>query len=122
LKFLYPILVSTVIALLMATANILLKMVSAVETDTGIEMYTASPIKFLISIGLFFGVFLLYPYVLRFYPMSIVFPCYTGITVLLIMLSGAFLFDEKIALPQIAGSILLVIGIALISYTNTLDH
>ena len=108
--------------MLLTTANILLKMVSAVETETGIEMYTASPIKLLISSGLFFGIFLLYPFVLRFYPISVVFPCYTGITVLLVMLSSALLFDEKIGLPQLAGSVLLVIGIALISYTKTPAH
>jgi multidrug transporter EmrE-like cation transporter len=115
LNYVYPILASAVLAVLLATANVLLKMVSAVETDTGIEMYIASPMKILFSISLYFGVFLLYPYVLRLYPMSIVFPVYLGLTIMLIMLSGVVLFDEKIALSQIAGSVLLVIGIALIS-------
>jgi small multidrug resistance pump len=123
LNYLYPILASAVLAGLLTSANILMKMVSAVETDTYIGMYLASPVKILISSGLFFGVFLLIPYILRFFPMTIIFPCYTGITVLLIMVAGTVLFDEKVALPQIAGSILLVISIALISYTNnTVDH
>ena len=107
---------------MLTTANILMKKVSAVETNTYIEMYTASPLKMLVASGLFFGVFLLIPFVLRFFPMTIVFPCYTGITMLLIMLAGTVIFDEKVALPQIAGSILLVIGIALISYTKTPVH
>lgn len=115
----YAILWAVILAVLLTTANILLKMISAANADSGLDMYLASPVKLLVAIALYFLVFLAYPYLLRFYPMNIIFPSYTGLTVLLVAASGAVFFGEKMGPSQLVGVALLVAGIVCITLNSS---
>jgi small multidrug resistance pump len=117
----YAIIVSALLALLLTASNILLKIASSSNTNSIIEMYISNAGKIFIALSIYFSVFLAYPYVLRFFPVSIIFPIYTGLAMLFVMISGGVFFSEKIHLTQYIGALLLISGIVLIAYPNPIE-
>jgi small multidrug resistance pump len=118
---LYAFFVAALLALLLTVSHILLKITSTSSSNSAIDMYIDNAGKILIALVIYFGVFLIYPYVLRFFPISVIFPIYTGLTMLLVMISGSAFFGEKIQLIQYIGAVLLVSGIALITYPSPIE-
>ena len=111
-------LASTSLAVCLVVANILLRMIADNKSVSGLEMYLENPGKLLLALTLYFGVFLAYPMILKFYPMNIVFPVYTGLAVLLVTLAGACLFGENLHPIQYVGIALLVLSVACLTIPN----
>ncbi len=121
MKSAYALLVAFCLAFLLTVSNVLLKRISASNQQSVIEMYSHSFGKLVVALGIYFAVFLIYPYVLRYFPVSIVFPVYTGLAILMVMLAGVVFFGEKIQLLQCLGAAFLIIGIAFIAFAGDTD-
>lgn len=118
MKALAAIGVSTALATLLAISHALLKKASTASHVSGLEFYLHNAWLIALALLIYVAVFFAYPYVLRFFPISVIFPTYTGLTVLLVMLFGSLAFGERILFGQYVGAALLIAGIALISLTG----
>jgi small multidrug resistance pump len=115
---LYAIFFAALLAIALTIANIFLKLAASAGQQTVYELYTNNIGKISIALFFYFGVFLVYPLLLKYFPLNVIFPVYTGLTILFVTFAGAFLFQEKFALHQFVGIALLIIGIVLISWTS----
>ena len=111
-------LVSLGFALVLAVSNALMKVVSLSPEESIVEAYAANYGKLFVAVSIYFAVFCAYPFALRFFPMSIIFPAYTGMSVFLVMLTGAWYFNEPVSPLQYVGAGLLVAGVALITFNG----
>ncbi len=68
----------------------------------------------LLALALYGGVFLWYLDALRRFDMSVLFPVYTGITLILVALVGVLVFGERLAWAQMGGVLLIVAGVFLL--------
>lgn len=66
------------------------------------------------ALALYGGVFLWYLHALRSFDMAVLFPTYTGITLILVALAGALVFGERLAVTQFAGVVLIAAGVFLL--------
>ena len=99
-------------------AHAFLKSAADGDHQSAIELYTQNIGKIGTALFFYFGVFLIYPVLLRYYPLNLFFPIYTGLTILFVAVAGNLFFDEKFTALQIAGMGFLIIGIALISQAS----
>jgi len=84
-KFIYALLVSLTLAILLTISHMILKYVSVASTKSGIDFYIDNAVNILFALLIYLFVFLVYPYVLRFFSISLVFPIYTGLSIVLVM-------------------------------------
>lgn len=76
----------------------------------------AMGIKALIGFIAYIGSFLIYTfYIIKNFDLSYIFPIITGITQVLVILAGVFIFKEQINSWAIGGIILIIIGITLLN-------
>ncbi len=68
-----------------------------------------------IAIGLYGFIFLYYAYVLQTVAIAVLYPIYTGLSIILVLLMGAGWFGEVISLWQLLGCALIIGGIFLVS-------
>ncbi|MBS0321481.1 MAG: hypothetical protein JSR18_13135 [Proteobacteria bacterium] len=68
----------------------------------------------LLALSLYGGVFLWYLDALRRFDMSVLFPVYTGLTLILVALVGVLAFGERLAWAQMLGVLLIVGGVFLL--------
>jgi len=106
------------LAVTLSIANILLKSAAAAGNSTGLEMYFQNYGKIGAALCLYTGVFFIYPLMLRIFPLNILFPVYTGLTILAVAISGILFFDEKLNLFQYLGLLFLVSGIFLMTLST----
>jgi small multidrug resistance pump len=66
----------------------------------------------LVLYGLIFAV---YTYLLRWFELSLIYPLYTGLSVVLVFLTGVYFFAETMTPQRAGGMALIVLGVALIS-------
>ena len=67
------------------------------------------------ALALYGGVFVWYLHALRSFDMAVLFPIYTGLTLVLVALVGVLLFGERLSAAQGAGIVLIVVGVFLLT-------
>lgn len=105
---------SLLLAALLTLAQVLFKLF-AVTSKTGplLAMSKLAPLAGALTI--YFVVFFLYAYLLRKYELALLYPTYTGLSVLLTFGAGVLLFREQVTLRMLVGCALLVIAVFLIA-------
>ena len=113
----FLIVVSVLLALLLTISHVLFKVTANtfVEGQTLKAFYGNNIGKLLASLTLYFFVFVAYPYILRFFELSSFFPIYTSFTLLFVTIAGFLVFKEAPETRQIAGCVLLLIAVILIT-------
>lgn len=102
------------LALLLAGAQVLFKYFASSKTsDETSVLVHFMPLAG--ALGLYFTVFVLYALVLKRYPLSLIYPTYTALSVLLTYAAGIFIFREPPTLRGIAGLALLTVAVGLLS-------
>ena len=119
MKSLYVICFAALLATALAIANVFLKLAAGTASQSAIELYTNNAGKIATALFFYFGVFLIYPLMLRHFPLNVLFPVYTGFTILFVTMAGAIIFDEKLLPHQYFGMALLIAGTFLISRVPT---
>lgn len=73
-------------------------------------------IKAMLGFIAYIGSFVIYTfYIIRTFDLSYIFPIITGITQVLVILAGVFIFKEQLSIYGIGGIVLIIIGIALLN-------
>lgn len=106
-----------VIALLMQASVPVVFKISALSTPThGSVLNMIGPLFFL-GVALFGGRILLWHWLLRFYPLSILHPL-QSLSLIALLLFGYILFDETITVNNIIGSIIIIVSLSLMPFAE----
>lgn len=101
------------LALILASSHALLKWITTQSHESYFQLLWAQWPLILLAIGLYGFVFFYYILVLRSSPVSTLYPVYTGLSVLMVLLAGRFLFQEVVTPYQVAGAGFILLGIVL---------
>lgn len=99
---------------LLASSHGLLKWAARHATPGPFSIFSKHSIGIGASLGIYGLVMLLYIYVLRTQDITKLYPAYTGLSILLVLLIGVLFFHEKLTKLQITGCVAIIIGICLI--------
>lgn len=102
-----------VLATLLASSHGLLKWVSSQPHDNYIQMLLANWKAVFAALSVYGFIFFYYILVLRSSPVSILYPVYTGLSVLFVLLIGRLVFSEPLTSVQVFGAALVLAGIIL---------
>jgi small multidrug resistance pump len=80
-----------------------------------LDMLLSNWFLFLVAVSLYGFVFIYYTAALRYQKLALLYPLYTGLSVILVFAAGVLYFGETVSSIQITGCILLIFGIFLIS-------
>jgi len=67
------------------------------------------------ALTLYFAVFVVYTFALQQLSISFLFPVYTGLCVIFVFIAGVTLFQEPVTAKGIAGCLIIVLGVWLMS-------
>lgn len=112
-KYLVLLMHATILATLLATSHAVLKWVSVQAHDNYGHLLLSEWKGVLLALSLYGFIFFYYIVVLRSSPVTILYPVYTGLSVLLVLLVGHIVFSEPISPAQILGAGFVLIGIVL---------
>ncbi|NNC36694.1 MAG: hypothetical protein HKO02_04495 [Hyphomonadaceae bacterium] len=115
MKSLSAIACAALLAFALSVAHAILKSAADGPQQSAFELYTQNVGKIGVALIFYFSVFLIYPLFLRYFPLNLFFPIYTGLTILFVAIAGKMFFDENFSTIQILGMTFIVIGIALMS-------
>ncbi len=101
------------LAFLLASSHALLKWISVQAHSSYLQLLLEQWRYVFVSLALYGLVFFYYILVLRSSPVSTLYPVYTGLSVLLILLAGRFIFQESVTVWQVCGAGLILAGIVL---------
>lgn len=104
---------AVVLASLLAFSHGVLKWVSSQAHSDYLELMLSQWKLVLFALSIYGLVFFYYILVLRSSPISTLYPVYTGLSVLCVMLIGRLVFQETISPNQILGAGLILAGIVL---------
>lgn len=104
---------ATLLALLLASSHALLKWVSTQAHENYLQLLLTQWKLIFLSLSIYGFVFFYYIVVLRSSPISTLYPIYTGLSVLLVLLAGRFLFSEPVSSWQVLGGFFILLGILL---------
>jgi small multidrug resistance pump len=99
-------------ALLALSHSILRHVAGRGANDSAPDMLREHWPLVLMAIGLYGLVFLLYLLALRTERMSLLYPTYTGLSVLLVAACAVLVFGESLRPAQVAGAVLVAVGLA----------
>jgi multidrug transporter EmrE-like cation transporter len=102
------------LALVLALSHAILKWVSRQPHAGFADLLARNGLPVAFALALYGGVFVWYLHALRTFDMAVLFPTYTGLTLILVALVGVAWFGESIALPQFAGIALIAAGVFLL--------
>lgn len=103
------------LALMLALSHVCMKSFSA-SLDLGVKDFIWTEWhRILISIGLYAGVFIYYVVVLKRVDLSILYPLYTVLSLIMVILLSAYFFQERLAWSQLLGVLLASAGVFLIA-------
>jgi small multidrug resistance pump len=102
------------LAAVLTVAHAILKWATREPHASFIELLQARGLWVVVALALYGGVFLWYLDALRRFQMSLLFPLYTGLTLVLVSVVGVVAFGEKLALPQMGGIALIIAGMFLL--------
>lgn len=103
-----------ILAFLLASSHALMKWISLQAHDNYLDLLLRQWPPILLSLFIYGVVFFYYILVLRSSPISTLYPIYTGLSVLFVLLVGALLFKEAVSIWQVMGAALILAGITLI--------
>jgi small multidrug resistance pump len=101
------------LASLLAFSHGILKWVSIQAHDGYWQLLLTQWKGVLVALSIYGFIFFYYIVVLRSSPVSILYPVYTGLSVLLVLLAGRFVFQEPVGTAQVAGAVCILAGIVL---------
>ena len=106
------------LAALLASSHGVLKWVSVQPHEDYFELLLAQWKYILLALTIYGVVFFYYILVLRSSPISSLYPIYTGLSVLAVMLVGRIVFSETISLVHGIGAALVLSGIMVIGWNS----
>ncbi len=99
---------SLALAATLSTSHALLKMSATREAvDLAYVLQVAS------ALSLYGVVFAVYSWLLRKYELGALYPTYTGLSVIAVVLIGSLFFDERLTSSRLLGMVTIAIGIGL---------
>ena len=104
---------AALLAFLLASSHALLKWVSIQTHDNYLQLLLSQWKAIGAALSIYGVVFFYYIVVLRGSPVSTLYPVYTGLSVLMVLLAGRFLFGEPVGTGQMLGAVFILIGIGL---------
>jgi len=103
-------------AAILSLAQMFFKFVSMGQGEASIVKTYVDNVGYLIvALTLYFGCFLIYPAILKHYPLNVFFPISTAATLVLVSLVGWLVFKEPITVKIALGMGFLLIGTFLVS-------
>ncbi len=105
---------TVLLALLLAASHGILKWVSLQPHESYLRLLLEYWYAVLLALSVYGFVFFYYILVLRTTPVSILYPIYTGLSVMFVLLIGHSVFSEPVSVAQVMGIVLVVVGIVLI--------
>lgn len=99
---------------LLASSHGLLKWAAQHSTNQPFSILSKHSLGVGASLGIYGLVMLLYIHVLRSQDITKLYPAYTGLSILLVLLIGVIFFREKLAKLQMIGCLLIIAGIYLV--------
>lgn len=102
------------LAIVLTAAHAILKWSTRQPHDSFMALLAARGPWVLLALMLYGGVFLWYLDALRRFEMALLFPIYTGLTLVMVSLVGVLAFGERLALPQMGGIVLIIAGMFLL--------
>lgn len=111
--------ISIILYLILSVGGLILVKSGSSNVTIAIENGTfnfAMGIKAMLGFIAYIGSFLIYTfYIIKNFDLSYIFPIITGITQVLVILAGVFIFKEQLNSWGICGIILILIGITLLN-------
>ena len=101
------------LALLLATSHAILKWVSVQAHDNYLQLLLSQWKGVVLALSVYGFIFFYYIVVLRSSPVSILYPVYTCLSVLYVLLVGRFIFAEPVSAVQVLGAGFILTGIVL---------
>ena len=117
-KFIPLVIHAFVLATLLASSHGVLKWVSVQPHDDYFELLLAQWKYILLALTIYGLVFFYYIFVLRSSPISSLYPIYTGLSVLFVIVIGSVVFSEPITSFQVFGSALVLTGIVMMGWNS----
>ena len=106
---------SVFLAALLVFAHGLLKWVAQYPADNYVALLLARwPIIFF-SMGLYGFVFFYYAHLLKRLDITQLYPAYTGLSIVFLMIMGVVVFGESVSFIQMAGCVMIIGGIFCVS-------
>jgi small multidrug resistance pump len=102
-----------ILASLLASSHALLKWVSVQPNSGYVDMLFSQWKGIFAALALYGFIFFYYIVVLRSSPVSILYPVYTGLSVLFVLLAGRYIFSEPLSSLQVIGAGFVLAGIVL---------
>lgn len=112
-KYIWILSHALILATLLATSHAVLKWVSVQAHDNYVNMLLGQWKAVFLALALYGFIFFYYIVVLRSSPVSILYPVYTGLSVLFVLLVGRFVFSEPLSTAQVLGAGCILAGIVL---------
>ena len=103
------------LSLLLALSHGILRWIAGQRSVSYWSMLVEYWIWFALALSIYGIVFLYYTYVLRTVGIALLYPVYTGLSIILVFLVGVFYFNESVSVAQIAGCLLIVLGVVLVA-------
>jgi multidrug transporter EmrE-like cation transporter len=102
------------LAVVLSLSHALLKWVSQQPHAGFADLVARQWLPIGAALALYGGVFLWYLHALRVFDMAVLFPAYTGLTLVLVALAGVLLFGETLGARQLGGIALIAGGVFLL--------
>lgn len=103
------------LAALLVLAHGLLKWVAEHPAEDYFTLLMAHWVTVFISIGLYGFVFFYYAHLLKRLDITQLYPAYTGLSIVFLMVMGVMIFGEKVSIVEIGGCVMIIGGIFLVS-------
>lgn len=103
------------LAFLLAFSHGLLKWVAIQKVDGYINILITHWFIITSAISIYVFIFFYYIYVLRGVSIAILYPTYTGLSIIFVLLIGISFFGESVNYLQIIGCLLIIGGVLLVS-------
>lgn len=103
------------LAVMLSFSHALLKWLSVQNAESHLQLLLRHWWILGLAIGIYVLIFLYYTYVLSYASISILYPVYTGLSILFVFLIGVVYFKEPYSGQHLLGCLLVVLGIFLMS-------
>ena len=105
---------SIFLATLLSVSHALLKWVARKQVSGYGELLTVYWFQVGLALFIYGFIFFYYIQVLRQHDIAKLYSIYTGLSILLVLLTGTLFFEETLSMRQIAGCVLIIMGVLFI--------
>lgn len=105
---------SIFLATLLAFSHAVLKWVARKQVSDYSELLTIYWLQIGLALSIYGFIFFYYIHVLRKHDISKLYSTYTGLSILLVFLTGIFFFGETLSGRQLVGGLLIIMGVIFI--------